>query len=121
MRIALAFLSITALLAIISWRNLETIRQPDRNLIDFIARAAAVYFVWEMLRIFQCVRERIILGINLASLSMWFVVDYIREVGVHGSMLEFTQLTMWTLASMVSATMLASAIRFNQSPPIALC
>jgi multisubunit Na+/H+ antiporter MnhE subunit len=63
-----------------------------------------------MLKVFRCTRERIVLGINLAILSLWLVYNYIPFQLEVTRQLRIVSLAMWILAAILSASMLISNI-----------
>jgi len=111
--IAITFLAICTLLAMNSWRSLESFSRPDRGLIDFVARLVSIVFLVQLLKAFQCARERLVVGIYLGNQLMWFVYDYAFQVGVLRQ-LRFVNLLMWVLAAILSASMLVSTVRASK-------
>lgn len=75
--------------------------------------------VWILVYLFvamKCIRERVVLGCVIASLIIRFVSEAAPgAVNADAGLLESTRHMLWGLATVVSITMLVSAIRFRTS------
>jgi hypothetical protein len=105
-----------AVIVFISWRGLERpLQQVSAIEFPFYVFAAAIFV--KCLFIFRCARERLVVGLALANLVISAVLGLasVRE-GVLVNLIKYSKFGLWSLALLISISILISSTRQPGSP-----
>lgn len=110
-KISLLFVAFCVMETLLVWRPLVNSETADRGAVFVLGLAVTIAVLTQMLRLFRCPRERIILGLAIAS----FGISLISAIAP-SLMLKFepfvahADLALWVIAFVLSLSMLVSSL-----------
>ena len=111
---ALMFVAFCALGLVMSWGVLGQ-ENVHHNTSRFFGDLIAIVVLAQVFTTFSCLRERLVLGLLLTRFGVGLVVKFVPALSsqVGDDLLKRATLVLWTLALLVSLSMLYSALRFR--------
>jgi len=110
-RTALVLVLCLAAVVFVSWKGLrKPIQQVSVIELPLYILVAAIFV--KCLGVFRCFRERIIAGLAIASLSIGAIAGLVPvRVGPFSDLISYCKFGLWTLALLISLSMLMSSAR----------
>lgn len=110
--VAFAFVAFCLMEAILSWRSLGKEQSAQPVGIILLGHGVAIAVLAQLLAVFKCLRERIVLSLGIvrlaAGLFRGLAPGWVSPVAVT---VRQGSLALWVLAGIISLTMLVSAAR----------
>lgn len=110
--VAFAFLAFCCMEAILSWRALGKEYPAQHGVMILLGQAVAIAVLAQLLTVFRCLRERIVLSLSIVRLATGLVAGLAPGwVSPAAVSIRLGSLALWCLAGIISLSMLISASR----------